>query len=142
MKIIGIHNTINSIEKSLHQVPRLLFDKSNHTLCINRKLLELFEIKKGDKAFLIFIEDEKGKLCVARTNDETIGFKIWWYKTDTRGRIFHMGLIKLLFDKFKIKNGNVGHHFILNSEFKTVGDYNVLQIISSSEFKREKVSRY
>lgn len=139
MKIFGSHNTQSKASSLKHQVAKLFLDRANGSLCINLRLLELLGIEKKETAFVLFIEDDKGALGICKTDDKEKGIPLYWYKSDTRARMFNSTMVEYLMKKFKLKDTANSYHIVFFQLPATVDKYTVYQIKETFPYQRHMV---
>lgn len=138
MKIFGKHNTEAKDSNLKHHVAKICIDRANGSLCINKKLMNLLSIGKNESAMVIFVQDDKGTLGICKTEDTTIGIPIYWYKTDTRARIFNTTMVYLIMKQYGFKDTSNSYHIVFNKEAVKVGNHMVFQVKECFPYKRQK----
>ncbi len=141
MKIFGSYNTKSKSSSLRHQVAKLFLDRSNGCLCVNKRLLELLEIGGKETAFIYFIEDDKGKFGICKTLDEEKGIPLYWYKTDTRARMFNSTIVEYIMNKFKLTNIHTSYHIVFYQLPVTIEKLVVYQIREITPYQRHMVKR-
>ena len=140
MKVFGKHNTEMKGATSLLRICKITIDKNNNTFCVNKSLFSKMDINPGDKALVLFIEDNEGVLGICRTDDKKIGIPIFWYKGDTRCRIFNNTMLKYVLKKHNISIKENSIHLIFKDEPVVIDNRKVFQISEVLNFQRQKIA--
>ena len=128
IKIYGAHNTEINKQIVWRDVPQIYLEQNGY-MHLNLPLMNLLGIDRNLETYILFVEDESGDLGICKTKDSKTGFKLRWYKKNTRARFPSQEFKYVLLKKFSLNEITIYRHFICEETPTTIGEYSVYRIV-------------